>query len=286
MSRLARFFAFASPAAVLLSIISCGGGPTSASDAAAGTISVDLGELEINSDKVDRFMSCPPVGALGEPWIPTIREDDGSNAVAWREPGVTDRAIQETLVPFRSCYRRGLIHDPTQAGHVAVVVRVAPDGKVADVDTYGACELSKEILTCMTDAARELKFDPPRGGRDSVVIPAAYEPRGGRSLNVTTDRSSYAARAYLFLENARPALHTCEQLELQGGRSLDASGTYRLEIDGRGHVTKESIDPWLGNQSLLACGARALESTVFPVPPAGRAIAFIRLVFDPRRGTR
>jgi hypothetical protein len=264
---------------------SCGSGPTSASDALSVT-SVELGEFEINADKIDRFMTCPPVGALGEPWIPSIREDDGSNAVAWREPGVTDRAIQETLVPFRSCYRRGLIHDPTQSGHVAVVVRVNAEGKVADVDTYAACELSREVLSCMEDEARNLKFDPPKGGRDSVVIPATFEPRNGRTLGVTTDRSSYAARAYLFLENARPALHTCEQSEQQAGRAVDAAGTYRLEIDAHGRVTKESIDPWIGNQSLLACAARALETNVLPIPPTGRAVAFVRLVFDPRRGTR
>jgi len=285
MSRLARAVVGPIAGLAVASVVACGGGASSANDVAS-TTSVDLGEFEINADTIDRFTACPPVGALGEPWIPAIREDDGSNAVAWREPGVTDKAIQETLGPFRSCYRRGLVHDPTQAGHVAVVVRVAPDGKVADVDTYAACELSREVLSCMTDAARTLKFDPPKGGRDSVVIPAAFEPRRGRSLNVSTDRSSYAARAYLFLENARPALHTCEQLERQAGRTLDATGTYRLEIDGRGHVTKEGIDPWQGNQSLLACGARALESTVFPVPPTGRAVAFVRLVFDPRRGTR
>ena len=230
MRRLALF------PALLLAAASCGGGPSSAADTASLT-SVELGELEINADKIDRFMTCPPVGVLGEPWIPSIREDDGSNAVAWREPGVTDRAIQDTLVPFRSCYRRGLIHDPTQAGHVAIVVRVKADGKVADVDTYAACELSREVLSCMEDAARDLHFDPPRGGHDSVVIPASYEPRGGRTVGAPTDRSSYAARAYVFLENARPALHTCEQLEQQAGRPLDAAGTYRLEIDGRGHVT-------------------------------------------------
>jgi hypothetical protein len=285
MSRSAHFLALLLPALGLMgSVTACGGGPTSAAET-AGVTSVELGEFEINADKIDRFTACPPVGALGEPWIPSIREDDGSNSVAWREPGVTDKAIQETLVPFRSCYRRGLIHDPTQSGHVAIVVRVNAEGKVADVDTYAACELSREVLSCMEDA-RNLKFDPPKGGHDSVVIPASFEPRGGRTLGTATDRSAYAARAYLFLENARPALHTCEQVETQNGRSLDATGTFRLEIDGRGHVTKESIDPWTGNQTLLACAARALEGNVMPIPPTGRAVAFVRLIFDPRRGTR
>jgi hypothetical protein len=282
MSRFAVFFAVVLAAG---SAVSCGGGPTSVADTTNVT-SVELGELEINADKIDRFTTCPPVGALGEPWIPAIKEDDGSNAVAWREPGVTDHAIQETLVPFRSCYRRGLIHDASQSGHVAVVVRVNADGKVADVDTYAACELSHEVLSCMEDEARNLKFDPPKGGHDSVVIPASYEPRGGRTLGNATDRSAYTARAYLFLENARPALHTCEQIEQQNGRLLDATGTYRLEIDARGHVTKESIDPWTGNQALLACAARALEGNVMPIPPTGRAVAFVRLIFDPRRGSR
>jgi hypothetical protein len=295
MSRFAPFFAgFHARASLglrlaLLVILgttaSCGSGPASQAENATVT-SVELGEFEINTDKIDRFTTCPPVGALGEPWIPAIREDDGSNAVAWREPGVTDKAIQETLVPFRSCYRRGLVHDASQSGHVAIVVRVNAEGKVADVDTYAACELSREVLSCMEDEARALKFDPPKAGHDSVVIPASYEPRNGRAVGATTDRSAYAARAYVFLENARPALHTCEQVEQQNGRLLDATGTFRLEIDGTGHVVKEGIDPWTGNQTLLACAARALEGNVMPIPPTGRAVAFVRLIFDPRRGTR
>ena len=255
-------------------------------DDGANVTSVDLGVLELNLDTIDRFRTCPPVGTLSDPWIPAIHEEGTTAGVAWHEPGVTDRAINETLVPFRSCYRRGLVHDPTQAGHVAVVARVGSDGKVSRVETYAACELSREVLECMADSAHDMKFDPPASGHDSVVIPVSYEPRGGRLLNPASDRSSYAAQAYRYIEAARPALHACEKSEMDAGRFLDAAGTYRIDIDAKGHVVKQNVDPWNGNQQLLACGARALQNTVFPAPPTGRAIVFVRLLFDPRRETR
>ncbi len=272
------FLCFATPG--------CGGGASSAADDTANVTSVDLGVFELNFDAIDRFRTCPPVGTLSDPWIPAIHEEGSTSGVAWHEPGVTDRAINETLVPFRSCYRRGLVHDPTQAGHVAVVARVGADGKVAKVETYGACELSREVLECMTDYAREVKFSPPASGHDSVVIPVSYEPRSGRLLNPATDRTSYASKAYRFIEAARPGLHACEKSEMAAGRFLDAAGTYRIDIDAKGRVVKEDIDPWNGNQQLLACAAHSLQNTAFPPPPNGRAIVFVRLVFDPRRETR
>ena len=73
---------------------------------------------------------------------------------------------------------------------------------------------------------------------------------------------------------------------MAAGRFLDAAGTYRIDIDAKGRVVKEDIDPWNGNQQLLACAAHSLQNTAFPPPPNGRAIVFVRLVFDPRRETR
>lgn len=267
-------------------VVSCGGSASSAADDVPVATSVDLGDFEINLDTIDRFSTCPPVGGLGDPWIPAIHEEGSTNEAAWREPGVTDRAINDTLVPFRRCYRKGLVHDPTQAGHVAMVARVGADGKVAKVETYAACELSREVLACMADATHELTFDPPRAGHDTVVIPASYEPRGGRMLNPSTDRSAYASQAVRWLESARPGFHGCEHSEMSAGRLLDGSGTYRLDVDGRGRVAKVNIDPWRGNQQLLGCAAHVLQSTSFPKPPSGRAVIYVRLMFDPRQELR
>lgn len=267
-------------------LVACGGPAAAPDEGAEPLTSVDVGDFEVHLDGFDRFTVCPPIGALGEPWIPDIHEEGATARAAWREPGVTDKAIQDTLVPFRSCYRRGLLHDPTQSGHVAIVLRVDAKGNVEKAETYGACELSRETLTCMTDVGKAMKFDPPGGGRDTVILPVSYEPRSGRAVTMSTERSSYAAQVVRRLDAARPALHACERAELSAGRPLEGDGTYRLEIDGKGRVTKVNIDPWRGNQQLLGCGANALEKTMFAAPSSGRAVVFLRLAFDPRRITR
>ncbi|HEX7667834.1 MAG TPA: hypothetical protein VF407_25080, partial [Polyangiaceae bacterium] len=57
-----------------IALVACGGSSTLADDGPPLT-SVDLGDFEVHADGFDRFTVCPPIGALGEPWIPEIHEE-------------------------------------------------------------------------------------------------------------------------------------------------------------------------------------------------------------------
>src|SRR5687767_8387392 len=116
---------------------------------------IELSELEIHPDSIDRFAHCPPPGDLGRAWI-SARVTESP-----QEPAVTERAIGETLRPFRRCYRKGQLHRANEGGRAAVVLRLAPDGKIAAVENYASCELSREVLECMVHEAKQLKFAPP-----------------------------------------------------------------------------------------------------------------------------
>lgn len=267
-------------ALVVSCLLACGGSKPPVDDPAGRVgMSVEIATLEISGTSRDRFVECPPEGDLGQGWIPE-KASEGSH-----DPSVTERVINETLQPFRSCYHRGLVHDPAQDGRVAVVVHVGSAGKVESVDTYGACRLSSDVLDCMSDVARKLHFDPPAGGSNTVVIPAVFVPRSGYRSNAPTENSSYTAAVYVALEAARPALHACEQGARRAVQVPVAQGTFAVDIDAKGKVIAQHVEPWSGNKDLLVCAGAAIEKIAFP-PPGTRGSVLLRLSFNPRATTR
>lgn len=266
----------------------------------------DLPELEIRSYGVDRFVVCPPTGALGQPWFPepppwSPPESSVGAKSPVTPPPVVDQdyvtrrddrspaemAVEATHRDFRSCYRRGLVHDPAQDGRVAIVLRVGPDGKVAKVEEYGACEIAVESIACMKSVAARLRFPPPEGGSQTITIPAVFTSRDGvrrRAGNGPND--AYTASAYLTLESARPGLHACVTRARLAQRALEATGTFTLDIAQDGKVTHAHVDPWAGEQSLLVCAAGELEKLKFGPAPSGAGVVIARVNFNPRQGTR
>lgn len=260
----------------------------------------EVAELEIRAVGVDRFTICPPPGELGQPWFP--------QPPAWSPPAATEahpalpmdeafitrtndrtpteQAIDATHRDFRSCYRRGLVHDPAQDGRVAIVLRVGADGRVAKVEEYAACELAVESIECMKSAASRLRFPPPPGGSDTIVIPSVFTSRDGVRKTSGTVNDSYTARAYVTMEAARSGLHACEQQARRDLRPVQATGTFTLTLGKDGKVTRAHVDPWTGEQSILACAASELEKLRFDTPPNGSGFVIARLNFNPRQGSR
>ncbi|MDB4993306.1 MAG: hypothetical protein JWM74_738 [Myxococcaceae bacterium] len=293
-------------------LFACGGAPAEPAvpESGHGT-SVELAELEIHDNGNDRFVSCPPTGDLGQQWIPPIpawsrpanagaptglasanamspsaRTVDATGTSARPDQTMTERAAAETHGPFRSCYLHSLLRDPTQEGHVAFVLRLAADGRVAAVESYAACDLSNEALSCMTDYAARLRFDPPATGSETVVIPSVFLGRGGGTPRSMASNDPYAAAAYVAVEKARPRLHACDRAARTEAAPIEASATIALTVDAQGKVRKQNVDPWTGNKDLLACAANALDTVTFPPPPAGSANVVLRVAFNPRAGSK
>ena len=265
---------------------------------AATKTNVEVAELEINGSGVDRFASCPPPGELGQDWLPPIPPWHPPPASASDAPGPpvlddptmhgstpTERAIADTRDGFRACWHHSLIYDPTQDGHVAIVLRIGPEGRVAKVESYGACSLSSEAIQCMKDSTKKLRFLPPEGGSDTVIIPAVFASSGASSTNPLPS-DVYAAAAFVAVEGLRPAFHSCEQSARAGGRAVVASATFSLDVDSHGKVVHSNIDPWSGDKDLLVCAAAAFEGGAFPRPGGGRGTIQVRIAFNPRVGTK
>jgi hypothetical protein len=261
--------------------------------------SVEIAPLEISASGADRFISCPPPGELGQRWIPTIpswspppeREaprppnaDEPQPEAPESVASQTERAIQMTHKEFRRCYTQGLLNDPTQEGHVALVLRVGPDGRVARVDHYGACELATQSILCMREVAKELRFGPPEAGASTIVVPAVFS-RGANTRSAPLPNDAYTAEVYLSLEAARGPLHACEASARKQGRLVSANATFALDLDQNGKIIHAHLDPWSGDQDLLTCAAQAMDQVTFPPPPAGKGHVLARLAFNPRVGT-
>ena len=281
----------------------CGGTHVAPVDPNEGIVhaNAEVAELEISETNVDRFAWCPPPGELGQGWIPPLAPwspplatatpaptppPPAEDTLVTRGPTPLERAIADTLPMFRSCYRRGLLKDATQDGHAAIVARVGPDGHVAKVETYAGCDLSSEVISCMMTTVARLRFDPPAAGSATLVIPAVFAPRGGHARRDPTTNDVYTASAFLTVESARPALHECELRAKHSAKAVEASGTFGLDLDAGGRVTKEHVDPWTGSQELLACAARVIEALRFAPPTGGQGHVIARLVFNPRPGTK
>src|SRR6185295_13960762 len=63
---------------------------------------------------------------------------------------------------FRACYQASLADDYDLAGKVELVIRVAADGRVADVKATGP-SLPPTTVDCLLRRAALARFDPPEG---------------------------------------------------------------------------------------------------------------------------
>ena len=282
---------------------SCGsrGGEEAADPSRNEGFAADIPELEIRTGGIDRFTVCPPPGDLGQHWIPPLPPwtppgNAGASAstpldqsMIARAEGrsATELAVEATHQELRSCYRQSLVRNPTADGRVALVLRVDGNGRVARVESYAACELTVDSIACMYNAAERLRFPPPSEGSDTVTIPATFTSRDGMRRTRPTPNDAYTAAAYLSLEAARPALHSCEEVARREGRNPQATGTFTLDVSSEGRVTSTHVDPWTGDQVLLKCAARSLEALRFNAPPRGtKGTVIARLNFNPRQGAR
>ena len=274
---------------------------------------VELAAFEVRDDQIDRFEHCPPPGEIGQDWLPPIPEwhppaasasaavpesavdakDPNAVPVAGDESNtdqapasqaqLTEQAGTQSRAALRHCYNRGLIIDPTQDGHVGLLLHVDRVGHVVSVETWGACDLAPDALVCMRDVAMHVHLSPPEAGFATVTVPAVFtqdQPRE-RAAN-----DAYAAAAYVAVETVRPRLHACEEAAKRAGESVFASAVMTVDIDAKGHGEHIAVDQWKGGHELLGCAAEVIRDAPFTPPPAGAGKVVVPIVFNPRPGTR
>ncbi|WP_394846493.1 hypothetical protein LZC95_03385 [Pendulispora brunnea] len=241
---------------------------------------LELSELEIHGSGVDRFAHCPSSGSLGQAWIPAHVSD------APHDSAVTERAIEQTLKPFRSCYTKGTLHRSNGDGRAAIAARVGPGGKIASVENYATCGLPIDVVDCMVTEVSRLTIEAPSDGSTrTVVIPAVFAPRNGYAASGGSASDAYAAEAYVIMEQARPGLHACEKGARTGATSVQAQGVFTLQLDPQGRIVQQQVEPWTGPEELKVCTSAVLSKLGFSSPPEGGARIHVRIAFNPRRAS-
>ncbi|WP_394836059.1 hypothetical protein LVJ94_04020 [Pendulispora rubella] len=243
---------------------------------------LELSELEVHASGVDRFAHCPSSGSLGQAWIPAHVSE------APHDSAVTERAIELTLKPFRSCYTKGTLHRSNGDGRAAIAARVGPGGKIVAVENYATCGLPIDVVDCMVTEVSHLSIEAPADGSTrTVVIPAVFAPRNGYagSGGGASATEAYAAEAYVVMEQARPGLHQCEARSRTGATLAQAQGLFTLQLDPQGRILQQQVEPWSGPEELKACTSAVLSKLGFSSPPEGGARIHVRIAFNPRRAS-
>jgi hypothetical protein len=279
--------------------VSCGGAETVplTEDARPRVDSAELTRFEIRDDDVDRFEHCPPPGDIGQEWLPPIPEWRPASASAQAEAGtgssqaprdstlpaslreLVDEAERATHASFRRCYLRGLRFDPTQDGHVAIVLRVGTSGKVEAVESWGGCDLAPESIACMRSEVRDLVLRPPEAGYATVIVPGVFT-EGKPRYRASTD--AYTAAAYVAVEAERPRLHGCLKAASRDRASMYAYAQMTIDVDAEGRALHVSVDSWKGSQPLLACAAEALNEARYPPARTGHGRIVVPIVYNLR----
>jgi len=301
-------------AGIGLAAVACESGPPKAPIDKRGKVTtVELAAFEVRDDLIDRFEHCPPAGEIGQDWLPPVPDWHPpaastsaavpESAVEASDPNATPQGSDDVIAPLapasqaqlaetagtqsrtalRHCYNRGLIIDPTQDGHVGLVLHVDRVGHVVSVETWGACDLAPDALVCMRDVAMHVRLPPPAAGYATVTVPAVFTQDRPRERE---SNDGYAAAAYVAVETMRPRLHACEEAAKRAGESVFASAVMTADVDAKGHGVHIAVDQWKGGHELLACSAEVIRDAPFPPPPAGSGKIVVPIVFNPRPGTR
>jgi hypothetical protein len=79
----------------------------------------------------------------------------------------------------KRCYQKGLESDPTQAGKLVILIKVAPSGEVDSVSVASNSGLSSQVASCISAVARRAKFDPPGSSGSTISVPFNFVKQGG-----------------------------------------------------------------------------------------------------------
>jgi hypothetical protein len=79
----------------------------------------------------------------------------------------------------KRCYQKGLESDPSQAGRLVILIKVAPSGEVDSVSVSSNSGLAAGVASCIQSVARRAKFDPPGASGSTLSVPFNFVKQGG-----------------------------------------------------------------------------------------------------------
>jgi len=103
------------------------------------------------------------------------------------EPAVASVPVSNAEAVIRSqvhpgakrCYQKGLESDPSQAGKIVIIIKVAPSGEVDSATVASNSGLSAQVASCIATVAKRAKFDAPGASGSTISVPFNFVKQGG-----------------------------------------------------------------------------------------------------------
>jgi hypothetical protein len=145
------------------------GGPIQPGKGGGGLQSLHGGETGGGSTSAGTAVKVVPIG--------DVKVENSSMSVPVSN---AEAVIRSQIHPgAKRCYQKGLESDPTQAGRLVILIKVAPSGEVDSASVASNSGLSAGVASCITAVARRAKFDAPGANGSTISVPFNFVKQGG-----------------------------------------------------------------------------------------------------------
>lgn len=97
-------------------------------------------------------------------------------------PGTVQSVINGAQAKMRTCYINGLSSDPKLRGQVRVALVIGAEGNVTSAGDDKSTLPDKDVVGCIANVLKQVKFPKPTGGSVRVVVPIMFSPEGSGDL--------------------------------------------------------------------------------------------------------
>jgi hypothetical protein len=84
--------------------------------------------------------------------------------------------VRASFAGIRTCYEQGLRASPSLQGRITIKFVIDLEGRVTSTVDAGSDLPDREIVQCVADAFKKLRFPKPEGGIVTVVYPLVFNP--------------------------------------------------------------------------------------------------------------
>ncbi len=145
------------------------GGPIQPGKGAGGLQGLKGGETGGASQSAGQAVKVVPVGNV-----------EYQGATASVPVANSEAIIRSQIFPgAKRCYQKGLESDPTQAGKLVVMIKVAPSGEVDSASVASNSGLSPSVASCIVSVSKRAKFDAPGANGSQISVPFNFVKQGG-----------------------------------------------------------------------------------------------------------
>lgn len=195
------------------------------------------------------------------------------------------KGVSLTAADVQSCVDESKAAGETPNGATTFLVTVGIDDRVSSIEVMDSCGISAHSILCFAQAFQHARVDPQaalkKGSLQITFGEGRHELRSASSSVGFTTVHDFTVRATDVFGRSRGALDACAKAAAAKGKFEPTWAQFSLLLEGDGKVREVQVDPFAGNQPLLACAAEVLQKLELPPPPKGAETVREHLSFEP-----